>query len=126
MNLRGFGETSLRVNDGLTLLVGPNNCGKTSFLRLVDWFLNEARVEALSGAVNLTDEEAEMLLPARPTRNQARRLTLDVEIADGRTRRRYTKDGGSVASGEAGDEENRKLALTLAACRWQPTDCFHP
>jgi energy-coupling factor transporter ATP-binding protein EcfA2 len=132
MNLRGFAETSLPLNDGLTLIVGPNNCGKTSFLRLVDWFLNEAKAETLSGAVNLTAEEAEMLLPARPTRNQARRLTLDVEIADGRTRRRYTKDGGSVElrmtawangevrlnvgpprRGEAGNEENRKLALTL-------------
>jgi len=132
MNLRGFEETSLRMNDGLTLIVGPNNSGKTSFLRLIDWFLNEARIENLSGAVPLTEDEVDMLLPARPTRNQARRLTLEVEISDGRTRRRYTKEGGEVelrmtvwANGEvrlnvgpprrneAANEANRKLALDL-------------
>jgi hypothetical protein len=132
MNLRGFAETSLRLADGLTLIVGPNNSGKTSLLRLLDWFLNEAKLETLRGAVNLTESEAAMLLPARPTRNQARRLTLEIEIADGRTRRRYTRDGGSVAlrmtiwangevrlnvgpprRGEANDDANRRLALTL-------------
>jgi hypothetical protein len=132
VNLRGFEETSVEFRDGLTLLVGPNNAGKTSFLRLVDWFFNEARLETLRGAVGLTHEEAQMLLPARPTRNQARRLTLEVEIADGRTRRRYAPESGNAElrmtvwangevrlntgpprRGEGGNDKNRELALDL-------------
>lgn len=132
VNLRGFEETSIEFRDGLTLVVGPNNSGKTSFLWLVDWFLNQAQVETLSGAVGLSEEQAQVLLPARPTRNQARRLTLEIEIADGRTRRRYSPDGGNAElrmtiwangearlnvgpprRGEASDEKNRALALTL-------------
>ncbi len=132
MNLRGFEDTSLTLNDGLTLLVGPNNSGKTSVLRLIDWFLNEARLETLTGAVTLTDTEAAMLLPARPTRNQARRLTFGVEIADGRSRRRFPCNGsivnlrmtawatgevrlnvGPPRRGEASDTNNRSLALEL-------------
>jgi hypothetical protein len=132
VNLRGFEETSLTLSEGLTLLVGPNNSGKTSILRLLDWFLNEARLETVTGAVELTDTEIAMLLPARPTRNQARRLTFGIEIADGRSRRRFPCDGnvvdlrmtawatgevrlnvGPPRRGEANDVNNRNLALEL-------------
>jgi hypothetical protein len=132
VNLRGFEETSIELGDGLTLLVGPNNSGKTSFLRLLDWFFNEARVETLRGEVYLSEDEADLLLPARPTRNQARRLTLEIEVSDLRTRRRYAKDDESVElrmtawangevrlnvgpprRGEANNKRNRTLAMTL-------------
>jgi hypothetical protein len=132
MNLRGFEETSVTLGDGLMLLVGPNNAGKTSILRLLDWFLNQVPVETVAGAVGLTDAEAAWLLPARPTRNQARRLTLGVEISDGRSRRRFPAlasvvdlrmtvwatgevrlNVGPPRRGEANDEHNRELGLEL-------------
>lgn len=95
-NLRGFERTTLDFNDGLTLLVGPNNSGKTSLLRLLNWFLNEVKPPTLEGAVPLTSAEQEMLMPARVMGKQARRLTLRMEIADGRTRRRYPMTGDTV------------------------------
>ena len=131
-SLRGFEETSLRLGDGLTLLVGPNNAGKTSILRILDWFLNEAEPKTLSGRVNLSATETELLLPARSVGKRARRLTVGVAIADGRTRRPYPGDGdvvdlrmtikasgevrlnvGPPRQGEAKDERNRRLALGL-------------
>ncbi|HEX6667767.1 MAG TPA: AAA family ATPase [Solirubrobacterales bacterium] len=132
VNLRGFKETSIELGDGLTLLVGPNNSGKTSFLRLLNWLFNEARIETLGGEVPITDDESDLLLPARPTRNQARRLTLEVEISDRRTLRRYAQNGenaelrmtawangevrlnvGPPRRGEANNDRNRDLAMTL-------------
>jgi hypothetical protein len=132
MNLRGFEETSVTLGDGLTLLVGPNNAGKTSFLRILDWFLNQVPIETLTGQAPLTDVEAAWLLPARLTRNQARRLTLSVEISDGRSRRRFPANGNTVdlrmtvwatgevrlnvgppRRGEANDTHNRALGLEL-------------
>ena len=132
MNLRGFRDTSLQIGDRLTLLVGPNNSGKTSILRLIDWFLNAADVAVLEGQVPLDDQLAAKLLPARPTRNQARRLTLGIEVRDGRTRRRFPCEDGIVdlratmwatgevrvnvgppRRGEATDEANKRLALEL-------------
>jgi len=40
-NLRGFRDATLPLSDGLTLLVGANNSGKTSVLRILNWILNE-------------------------------------------------------------------------------------
>jgi energy-coupling factor transporter ATP-binding protein EcfA2 len=131
-NLRGFEETSLRLGEGLILLVGPNNSGKTSILRILDWFLNEADPATLSGQVNLSAAEAELLLPARSVGKRARRLTVGVAIADGRTRRPFPSEGevvdlrmtikasgevrlnvGPPRQGEAKDERNRELAEGL-------------
>jgi hypothetical protein len=95
-NLRGFENTSLEFGDGMTLLVGPNNCGKTSILRLLNWFLNEAARTTLVSGAPLTEAEAEVLLPARPVGKRARRLTLRIAITDGRTRRRYPATGEFV------------------------------
>lgn len=95
-NLRGFESTSLEIEDGVTLLVGPNNSGKTSILRLLNWFFNEAETNTLSGLVPLTGAESEVLLPARPVGKRARRLTLKIEITDGRSRRRYPANGDYV------------------------------
>lgn len=88
-NLRGFENTSLELGDQLTLLVGPNNSGKTSVLRLLNWFFNEAEKATLIGHVPLNQSEMELVLPARTSGKRARRMTLKIEIADGRTRRRY-------------------------------------
>ena len=41
-NLRGFRRAALDLSNDLTVLVGPNNSGKTSIFRLLDWLLNGA------------------------------------------------------------------------------------
>jgi energy-coupling factor transporter ATP-binding protein EcfA2 len=95
-NLRGFTDTTLEFSGEFTLLVGPNNCGKTSILRLVDWLMNSATEETLKGSRRLGDDESRLLLPARATRNAARRLTLGIRVMDGRSRRRYPAEGEIV------------------------------
>jgi hypothetical protein len=92
-NLRGFNEALLPIRDGLTLLVGPNNSGKTSIFRLLDWILNHASEATVLGNTPLTARELQLLMPARETRNAARRLRLHVRVIDGRRRRRFQCEG---------------------------------
>ena len=39
-------------------LVGPNNAGKTSLLRILDWSINHADVALLTDGRGLSDQEA--------------------------------------------------------------------
>jgi energy-coupling factor transporter ATP-binding protein EcfA2 len=103
-NLRGFRDATLPLADGLTLLVGPNNSGKTSILRLLDWILNHAEESTLLGDALLTDDELRLLMPARETRNAARRLILSARILDGRRRTRFQC---------VGDTAHLRVGLTL-------------
>lgn len=91
-NVGGFQTAELDVS-GDRLLVGENNSGKTSLLRVLDWVFNTADAALLDGYRQLSDTERKLLVPARPTRNKARRLLLRIEIPDGRTARKY----GAVA-----------------------------
>jgi hypothetical protein len=88
-NLRGFRDATLPLGDGLTLLVGANNSGKTSVLRILHWILNEADEATLMGEAELNEDALRLLLPARETRNAARRLTLGIRVLDGRRRSRF-------------------------------------
>jgi energy-coupling factor transporter ATP-binding protein EcfA2 len=88
-NLRGFRDARLTLHEGLALLVGPNNSGKTSILRILDWVVNRANEAVLTGAQQLSAAEYDLLVPARNTRGGARRITLDVRITDGRRARRF-------------------------------------
>lgn len=93
-NLRGFQKTRLSLDRDLTVLVGPNNSGKTSLLRLLDWVFNSATDDVLTGDRALRNDELNLLMPARKTRNAARRLTLGVQVADGRRHERFKCDDG--------------------------------
>jgi len=64
-HLRGFERASLGLERNNILLVGPNNSGKTSLLRVLDWVFNGADEVLLEGRRSLTDEERQLLLPAR-------------------------------------------------------------
>lgn len=93
-NLRGFRSTTFDLGRPVTLLVGPNNSGKTSLLRLLNWALNDADDILVRGQRSLTPDEQALLLPARDTRGSARRLTLLVSVADGRRHKKlHAKDG---------------------------------
>jgi energy-coupling factor transporter ATP-binding protein EcfA2 len=93
-NLRGFRKTALDLTRGVTILVGPNNSGKTSLVRLTNWALNSADEELLMGERDLNPEEEALLIPARNTRGGARRLVLKVHIPDGRRHHRFFADRG--------------------------------
>lgn len=95
-NLRGFRSARLSLRRPLTLLVGPNNSGKTSLLRLLHWALNDLDDGLLEGRRQLSTREQSLLVPARETRGAARRLTLLIQILDGRRARRFEADRGVV------------------------------
>ena len=93
-HLRGFDKAAVSLSRQNIVLVGPNNSGKTSLLRLLHWVLTEADEDLLVGRRRLTDAESLLLLPARDTRGGARRLTLSVRIPDGRRHRTYQAEDG--------------------------------
>lgn len=80
-NLRGFDDATLLLESPTLFLVGPNNAGKTSLLKLLDVVFNR---DLDRDFVKVSDELLEVLLPARDTRNRARRLTVGVRVEDGR------------------------------------------
>lgn len=93
-HLRGFDRAVLPLTRENLLLVGPNNSGKTSLLRLLNWVLSEADEDLLTGRRLMTEGERALLLPARDTRGGARRLTLAVSVADGRRHRSLEATNG--------------------------------
>ena len=98
--MRGFDHASLDLSPDLVVLVGPNNAGKTSVLRLLDWIFN-APAEAFAGDRRLDEATLAMLRPARNTRNKARRLTLRIHVDDGRRHHRFRCVDGVASVGLA-------------------------
>ena len=88
-NLRGYTNTYLPLDRPRTVIVGRNNSGKTSVLRLLDWLLNRAPTAAFSPSWILPPESEEFLLPARETKHKARRLTLYIRVSDGRSHEKF-------------------------------------
>lgn len=84
-NLRGFADATLDLSSPVLFIVGPNNSGKTSLFRLLDLVFRWDLGREFDGKVS--SELLEELLPARDTRNAARRLTLTIGVADGRRHR---------------------------------------
>lgn len=88
-NISGFTNTSINLNRRSVVLVGPNNAGKTSLLRILDWSLRAADRKLFLGQRELSPPEMRTLFPARETRNSARRVTLRIAISDGRTAKKF-------------------------------------
>ncbi len=95
-NLRGFRSARIDLRRQVTLLVGSNNSGKTSLLRLLDWTLG-ADAELVSGHRKMNAQERALLVPARDTRGAARRLTVWVRVVDGRRHRKFSTDKAGLA-----------------------------
>jgi hypothetical protein len=91
-NLRSFEHTEFRLNRPVTVLVGPNNAGKTSVLRMLDWVFNAPIAEL--DHQPMSRQSVELLRPARNTRNKARRLTLSIRVLDGRRHSRFQCEDG--------------------------------
>ena len=90
-NIGGFTTTDFNLEND-ALLIGENNSGKTSLLRSINWVLNDLDEQLLTGRRELTRVEKQLLLPARATRNRARRIFLRVHISDGRSARKFGAD----------------------------------
>ena len=91
-NLRGYESTQLTLSN-LTVLVGENNEGKSSLLKMLERFML-IPVAFWAGDRTLSEEEFEFWYPANDARHQARRFTVNVKFSDGRVARRFnaTKD----------------------------------
>lgn len=86
-NLRGYGHTQLTLRN-LTVLVGENNEGKSSLLKMLERFM---LIPAISFAEDrtLSEEDFEFWYPANDARHKARRFTIRVKFSDGRIARRF-------------------------------------
>ena len=90
-NVRNFTNTTLDLSKPTNILVGRNNSGKTSALKIFDWIFNGPSVDEL-WEDEFTVEHREILVPARNSQKKARRVTLFVKITDGRSRKKYHCD----------------------------------
>lgn len=88
-NLRGYSSTYLPLDRSVSVIVGPNNAGKTSVFRLLNWLLNSIQAEECSPTCQLTSVVSAFVLPARETKHRARRLSIDVRVLDGRKHRKF-------------------------------------
>ncbi len=86
-NLRGYGETQLALRN-LTVLVGENNEGKSSLLKMLERFLLITQ-EFWIGDKVLSEEDFEFWYPANDARHKARRFSIGVKFSDGRIARRF-------------------------------------
>lgn len=92
-NVGGFRTTEFPTKTH-RLLVGENNSGKTSILRVLNWIFNELDSDLLYGRRPLSAAEASLLVPARETRNSARRIFLRIPITDRRSWSRLNVTNG--------------------------------
>lgn len=97
-NLRGFYSAEINIDRPKTLLVGPNNSGKTSLLRLLSWAINDLDEDLLFQRRTITESESKLLLPARDARHRARRLTLYIYVSDGRSHKKFSCDNDGYAT----------------------------
>lgn len=98
----------------MLFLVGPNNAGKTSLLRLMDVLFNWDLTQEFR---SVSDELLAELLPARETRNAARRLTLGVSVNDGRRHGSLSCDNGIATLRLSLTLNDRRLRLNLGVAR---------
>jgi len=94
-NLRNYSDTKIEFND-FTVLVGENNEGKSSILKMIASLFNELDKALLSGERRLSMDEESLWMPANNSHHRARRLTLHVKINNKRIARKYSADSEGV------------------------------
>lgn len=86
-NLRGYGYTHLILRN-LTILVGENNEGKSSLLKMLDRLM-QIKPSFWDDNRALSEEDFEFWYPANDAKHKARRFTANVKFSDGRTARHF-------------------------------------
>jgi predicted ATP-dependent endonuclease of OLD family len=87
-NLRGYRDATLELKD-LVLLVGENNQGKSSVLKMLDLIVNGFSVDFWRGSRRLSESDLLFWMPANKTVKRARRFTFVIKFCDGRAARRF-------------------------------------
>ncbi|MFZ3065503.1 MAG: AAA family ATPase [Nitrospirota bacterium] len=93
-NIRNFKNTEVVLKNPL-LLVGQNDHGKSSVLKILNSLFNEIDDDIIEGKKNIPDNLLDRLNPDREVGHEARRVILHIEIKDGRTRRKYLANSSS-------------------------------
>ena len=86
-NLRGYSFSKLTFKD-LTILVGENNEGKSSLLKMFEKLLCTKDEFWLTDR-SLTEEDFEFWYPANDAQHRARRFTITAKFLDGRLARTF-------------------------------------
>ncbi|AQQ09996.1 putative ATPase [Sedimentisphaera cyanobacteriorum] len=93
-NLRNYTNTTLYFHK-FTLLVGENNEGKSSVLKMLEHLFNNTDKELLLSKRQLNVEEKAFWKPANESHHKARRFSLIIKVYDKRKFKKYgcNKDG---------------------------------
>lgn len=92
LNIRGFSNTMISIDRGITAIIGNNNEGKSSLLEILSFVFN-IDDKLIESERQLSDEEKALLIPANSKQYKASRITLYLDFNDGRTKRKYVMGG---------------------------------
>ena len=81
-NLRGYSYMSMNLDKSFSLVVGPNNAGKTSVFKILEWVFNVFPIETMNRSYVLNENDMVLLVPASNIRHRARRIYLHIEDAN--------------------------------------------
>lgn len=117
----GFKSATVPIK-GSMVFVGENSSGKTSILQLINWVFNGLDRDLLEGRRNLTEKESALLIPARVTRNRAKRLFLQIRLNDGRKARVFNLKRGDLLSIRVQFRTNKVFAKVSSPTRGEDND----
>ncbi|MBU3557197.1 AAA family ATPase [Polynucleobacter sp. Ross1-W9] len=111
-NLRSYTSTKLDIKN-LTVLVGENNEGKSSLLKMLTRFMSIEENFWIGRPLDLNDQEIEFWYPANEAKHKARRFTIGVKFLDGRTARGFNLKKGETTKLRFGIDSTGKCRLNL-------------
>jgi chromosome segregation protein len=117
LKLSGFKSfvepAELRIEPGLTGVVGPNGCGKSNLLEAIRWVMGEGSAKSLRGGG--MDDVIFAGTASRPARDFAEvSLLLDTTDGDSEVTRRIERGAGSAYRLDGRDVRAKDVALLFA------------
>ena len=117
LKLSGFKSfvepAELRIEPGLTGVVGPNGCGKSNLLEAIRWVMGEGSAKSLRGGG--MDDVIFAGTATRPARDFAEvSLLLDTVAGDSEVTRRIERGSGSAYRLDGRDVRAKDVALLFA------------
>jgi chromosome segregation protein len=117
LKLSGFKSfvepTELRIEPGLTGVVGPNGCGKSNLLEAIRWVMGEGSAKSLRGGS--MEDVIFAGTASRPSRDFAEvSLLLDTSEGDSEITRRIERGSGSAYRIDGRDVRAKDIALLFA------------
>ena len=117
LKLSGFKSfvepAELRIEPGLTGVVGPNGCGKSNLLEAIRWVMGEGSAKSLRGGG--MDDVIFAGTATRPSRDFAEvSLLIDTADGDSEVTRRIERGAGSAYRLDGRDVRAKDIALLFA------------